>query len=88
MQKKMIAIRHRKSETAIMTEPLNSLIYKYKKFNSFYTDCGEPNTAKFPLFDVMTTIYNSHGKFRYQEHFSFLRTAGGYKLIEVAWKSL
>lgn len=87
LQKKMSAINQRKIETTIFSEGLNLFIYNSKKYTAFYTDCGEPNTARYPLFNVITSHYNSQHKLSYQEHFSFLRTAGGYKLIAVAWNN-
>ncbi len=87
LQRKMAAIKRRQVETAISGEDLNLFIYHNKKYEAYYTDCGEPNTAQYPLFEVITTHYRSLHQFDYQEHFSFLRTAWGYKLIAVALKN-
>ena len=87
MKKKMQSIRTGEIETFIVTEDLNGLIFNTKKFKSFYTACDEPDTAKFPSFDVITNHYNTKHELNYQEHFSFLRTDKGYKLIAVALKS-
>ena len=87
LKTKMTAIKQRKLETVIFSEGLNLFIYHSKKYNAFYTDCGEPNTAKFPLFDVVTSHYNKKKQYDYQEHFSFLRTANGYRLISVSLKN-
>ncbi|WP_158827422.1 WG repeat-containing protein [Mucilaginibacter lacusdianchii] len=86
--KKLQRIKTGKIEIQILSEPLNDMIFTQPQFKTFYTDCGDANIQKYPLFDVVTTTNNSQGKFLYQEHFSFLRTTGGYKLIEVAWKTL
>ena len=88
VQKKMQAVRAGQIETFIVTEGLNALIYNTKKFKPFYTVCDEPDTAKFPSFDVITNHYNTKHELNYQEHFSFLRTDKGYKLIAVALKSI
>lgn len=87
MQKKMTAVKQHNLETVIFSEGLNLFIYNSKKYETFYTDCGEPNTARFPLFDVVTSHYNKQNQFAYQEHFSFLRTASGYRLINVSLKN-
>jgi hypothetical protein len=87
MKSKMEAIKQRKFETEIIRENLNNQVYNSKSFKSFYTDCGEPNVARYPSFDVVTSHYNKQNQFDYQEHFSFLRTAGGYKLVGVALKN-
>lgn len=86
--KKLNRIKTGKMETQITSEQLNTMIFDQAAFKSYYTDCGDANEAKYPLFDVVTSTYGKNRKFLYQEHFSFLRTAGGYKLIEVAWKKL
>ena len=87
IQQKMSAIKLRKVETNILSEDLNALIYNTKSFKVYYTDCDEPNPAKFPSFDVITDHYDNKKQLSYQEHFSFLRTAQGYKLIAIALKT-
>jgi len=88
MQKKMEAVSAGQIETFIVTEGLSALFYNNKKFKPFYTACDEPNMAQFPSFDVITNHYNAKHELSYQEHFSFLRTDKGYKLIAVALKSI
>jgi len=88
MQKRMGAVIAGQIEAFIVTESLNSIIYNNKKFKTFYTACDEPNTAQFPSFEVITNHYNIKHELNYQEHFSFLRTDTGYKLIAVAMKNI
>ncbi|MFD1257962.1 WG repeat-containing protein [Mucilaginibacter terrae] len=87
LQKKMGAVNQRKVEVFTVSEALNPYIYDSKNFKVFYTDCGDANEAKFPSFDVITSHYTTSHQLNYQEHFSFLKTANGYKLIGVALKS-
>lgn len=87
LSRKLQNIMSGKVETQIMSESLNNLIYTQSQFKPYYTENGEDNAARYPLFDVVTNHYNK-GKFDYQETLSFLRTANGYKLIAVAWKNL
>jgi hypothetical protein len=88
LQKKLQRIKANKIETRVFSEQLNYMIFDQPRFKAYYTDCGEANIAKYPLFEVITSTNDRREKFQYQEHFSFLRTADGYKLIEVAWKHL
>ncbi len=83
----MAAIKQGKVEAFIVSEALNPYIYNGKNFKSFYTDCGDANEAKFPSFEVITSFYTASHQLNYQEHFSFLRTVKGYKLIAMSLKS-
>ncbi|OKS87452.1 WG repeat-containing protein [Mucilaginibacter polytrichastri] len=85
---KLAAVKKRQLETSIVSEELNTLIYNSRLFKTYHTDCGAPNTAKFPSFDVITSHYTNSHQLNYQEHYSFLRTTDGYKLIAVALKSI
>ena len=76
-----------RSNIQIIPDALNYMIYTQKRFKTFYTACGEANIADYPLFDVVISYSKPSGQFNYQEHFSFLRTASGYKLIGIAWKN-
>jgi len=87
LQAKLTEIRHKNFETVIFTESLNLYIEAGKSFTVYYTDCGEANDKRYPAFDVVTTHYKGNKEFDYQEHFAFLRTADGYKLISMALKS-
>ena len=86
LQAKLTEIRHKDFETVIFTESLNLYIEAGKSFKVYYTDCGEANDQRYPAFDVVTTHYKRNKEFDYQEHFAFLRTADGYKLISMALK--
>ncbi|AMR34000.1 hypothetical protein A0256_22395 [Mucilaginibacter sp. PAMC 26640] len=88
LRKKMVAIKQRKVEAFIVSEALNPYIYEGKNFKAFYTDCGDANEARFPSFDVITNHFTASRQLNYQEHFSFLRTTTGYKIIAVSLKSL
>lgn len=81
---KMHAIKKEQVEIALMSEDLNPFIYDQTDFKPFYTDCGDANSAKYPVFDVVTSHYKKDKQIDYQEHFSFLRTGSGYRLIGIA----
>jgi hypothetical protein len=83
LSQKISTIGQPGTETAIMPEALNSFIYTDKNYKQFYTDCGDPNSEKYPQFDVVTTHLNSRKQSDYQESLSFIRTSAGYKLIGI-----
>jgi WG containing repeat len=82
--KKMKTVKAGKVETTIFDDDLNDYIYNGKNFSMFYTTYGVPDKEKHPLFDVVSTYYEKNKQSSYQEHYSFLRTDSGYKLIEIA----
>lgn len=84
LQERMSSIKQNKVETIIFREELNAMIFDNKAFQPYYTDCGEPNSAQFPAFEMITENFDTRHQTSYQEHFSFLRTANGYKLIAIA----
>jgi hypothetical protein len=84
LQERMSSIKQKKVELFIVREELNAMIFESKAFQPYYTDCGEPNSAQFPAFEVITENFDTRQQTSYQEHFSFLRTAKGYKLIAIA----
>lgn len=83
VSKRMNAIKKRQVEIALISEDLNPFIYDQADFKSFYTDCGDANSGKYPVFDVVTSHYKKDKQIGYQEHFSFLRTGSGYQLIGI-----
>ncbi|RZL62019.1 MAG: hypothetical protein EOO93_10860 [Pedobacter sp.] len=70
-----------------MPEELNLLIYDSKTFEKYQDDGGNANAIRYPAFNVSLTYYKNNQKFDFQEHYSFLRTDNGYKLIGVVWKT-
>lgn len=85
MKIKLKAIQSRAIETVIFPSRLNPFIQTSKEFRPYYTDCDEPNEARYPVFEVITTIQVKGGNPK-QEHYEFLRTEVGYKLFGVAWQ--
>ena len=79
---------------------LNEYIYEKDIYKKYFNSCGEHNYDRFPLFNILITYYKKRESpnqysvsefFRdydidYQEHFEFLRTEQGYKLLSVSLK--
>ena len=87
-------------ELSITEEGLSPFRTGSKLFKRYYDACGEHNRYRFPAFDVMLTYYKKrlkplteiqtgfykHHEIDYQEHYVFLRTEDGYRLLQVSLK--
>jgi len=87
-------------EISISQDLFNDLLYEKELYWKYLNSCGEHNHDRFPLFSVWTTYYKKRAKplegiisgflkeyeIDYQEHFEFLRTVQGYKLLSASWK--
>ena len=49
-------------------------------FEIYYDNCGALKYQQYPLFDIIISYYKD-GNFMYQNHFDFLKTDNGFKLI-------
>ncbi len=57
-------------------------IYKEKEFEKYYNDCGQFEVWKYPVLSI--AINHWVNKNLTQDHFDFLRTENGYKLISIS----
>lgn len=69
----------------ITTDDLNRFIYDSGEFEKYFDDCGNAKTWRYPVLDVV--INNMIKNEFYQDHFEFLRTDDGYKLISVTLRT-
>ncbi|WP_345329331.1 WG repeat-containing protein [Mucilaginibacter defluvii] len=71
----------------VFTDSLNPFIFDYnsKAFEKYFDDCGAALYRKYPLKKIVIT-YHINGDIQ-QDHFDFLRTDEGYKLIAVSLRS-
>ncbi|MEN6320404.1 MAG: WG repeat-containing protein [Syntrophaceae bacterium] len=60
---------------------LNPFIYKTTEFDIYFNNCGEAKEWKYPVIDVVIN-HKTESDFT-QDHFEFLRTDKGYKLVSV-----
>lgn len=67
------------SDYHIFSESLNPFIYESKEFEKYFNNCNQAKEWKYPVKNIVITHKN--GK---QDHFEFLRTDNGYKLISVS----
>ena len=68
----------------IISGGLNRFIFDSDEFKCYYNNCGDPIEWKYP---VITLILNHRDDNRLtQDHFEFLRTDNGYRLLSVSFR--
>lgn len=68
-------------EYEIVAEELNPFIFTQKIYTSFFDNCGNAISWKYPLFDVVVSYNDANGKLQDQDHLEFIKTSDGYRLI-------
>ena len=63
-----------------MTSPSDNDLY-----SSYFDTCSNPKTWEYPQFDIEITNDSKDSKkeFLYYDHFGFLKTIDGYRLINL-----
>jgi len=69
------------AEYFISIDGLNPFIYRASEFDNYFNNCGESKEWKYPVMDVVIN-HKTESDFT-QDHFEFLRTDNGYKLISM-----
>lgn len=65
----------------ISVDELNPFIYESEEFEKYYDDCGNSKIWRYPVLHlVINHLINAD---LFQDHFEFLRTDDGYKLISI-----
>jgi len=78
---KLGGIYQPKAEYHVFTDGLNPFLYDSPSFETFYDNCGQAKEWKYP---IKTVVVNRDGKDGLaQDHFAFLRTDSGYKMISM-----
>ncbi|MCF6352057.1 MAG: WG repeat-containing protein [Cyclobacteriaceae bacterium] len=78
---RLLEIKKPETDYFISINGLNPFIFEGKEFSKYYNNCGEAMSAKYP---VMSLIINNKTKSGLlQDHFDFIRTDDGYKLISI-----
>jgi hypothetical protein len=65
----------------ISTDGLNPFMFEGIEFEKYYNNCGEPKDWIYPTMSII--ISHGHKKNFTQNHYEFLRTDNGYKLISL-----
>ncbi|MBB4119984.1 hypothetical protein GGR32_002296 [Mesonia hippocampi] len=75
----LLEILQPESDYFISNDGLNPFMYEGTEFNKYYNNCGE---SKDWIYPTMSIIINHKNEFT-QNHYEFLKTDEGYKLISV-----
>lgn len=60
---------------------LNPYIYGSEEYKDYFNSCGEAKDGLYPVKDIVISYNDKKGLV--QDHFEFLRTNSGYKLISI-----
>ncbi len=79
---RLLALKEEKADFFFSIDGLNHYIFTGPSFDKYYNNCGEALQEKYP---TMNLIINTKLKGDLsQDHFEFLRTENGYKLISIS----
>lgn len=79
---KLQELNSEKTEYFISSNGLNSFIFESSEYEIYFNNCNESKDWIYPVMDIVISPKSKtdHG----QDHFEFLRTQDGYKLISVS----
>ncbi|MEI9958493.1 MAG: hypothetical protein WDM90_19800 [Ferruginibacter sp.] len=66
----------------IFDEGLNPYIYESEEYKDYFNNCGESKDWLYPIKNIVISYKDK--KDLLQNHFEFLRTDNGYKLISIS----
>jgi len=81
IKSKLLQLNLKNCDYNIFNEGLNPFIYKSDEYKGFFDNCGESKDWIYPIKSIVINYKNK--KDLEQDHFDFLRTDNGYKLISV-----
>jgi hypothetical protein len=85
IKNKLSEILNKDAEYFISMGGLNSFLFDGKEFEPYYNNCGDAKEWKYPTMELV--ISSKLKKDHTQNHFEFLRTETGYKLISLTIRS-
>ena len=77
----LLEILHPKTDYSISSDGLNQFMYEGAEFEKYYNNCGESKDWIYPTMSIV--ISHKNKKDFTQNHYEFLRTDQGYKLISL-----
>jgi len=78
---RLLKLREPNSDYNVFVQGLNSYIYEGDAFEKYFNNCGEARESKYPVMNIV--INNKINGELVQDHFDFLKTDKGYKLISM-----
>jgi hypothetical protein len=82
LKKTLLQINEPESEYFITSDGLNPFLYEGAAYDKYFNNCGESKDWIYPVMQVVISYPTK--KNLPQDHFEFLRTDKGYKLISVS----
>ncbi|WP_264536165.1 WG repeat-containing protein [Flavobacterium sp. N1736] len=79
---KLLELKQANCKYDISSESLNRFIYEAEEYDSYFDNCRQPKDWINPLKNIIISPQNKNDFG--QDHFEFLRTENGYKLISVS----
>lgn len=79
------SINNSNSDHYISIDGLNSFMYVGNEYDKYFNTCGESRFGKYPVMDLIIN-HKTENKL-IQDHFDFLKTDEGYRLINVTIRS-
>lgn len=81
VKERLLQLKSKNVDYNIFVGGLNPYTYESYSFSKYFNNCGEAKESKYP---VMNVVINSNMKRDLvQDHFDFLKTDNGYKLISM-----
>lgn len=86
IKKKLLALNSKECDYHIFDEGLNPFIYDFEsdEFKNYFNNCGQSKDWIYPVKNIVISYKDN--KNLIQDHFEFLRTGNGYKLISISIK--
>ncbi len=81
MKSRLAELKKEKADFFISMDGLNLFIYDAVEFGAYFNNCGEAKEWQYPVMSVV--INHKTGNDVSQDHFEFLKTNLGYKLISM-----
>jgi hypothetical protein len=81
IKSRLTVLKKQNADYFISINGLNPFIYKTTEFDIYFNNCGEAKEWKYPVMDLV--INHKTESDLVQDHFEFLRTDDGYKLISM-----
>ncbi|OXA80078.1 hypothetical protein B0A65_08620 [Flavobacterium frigidimaris] len=82
LKMKLQELNSEKTDYFISTDGLNQFIFEAKEYEEYFNNCNESKEWQYPVKNIVITSKDNEDFG--QDHFEFLRTENGYKLISVS----
>lgn len=85
IKKILLALNSPKCDYQVFNDGLNPFIFETAAYKKYFDNCGQSKEARYPVKSIVINYYGKKGLM--QDHFEFLRTDSGYKLISLQLSS-